>query len=200
MVGWHHWLDGHEFEQGPGDSGGQRSLVSCSPRGGRESDTTVTEQQWSSLFRSHTFHPQSHTFHPQSMSHNSVSSWTRYTMTMLEPGTHYLRRVPESRPLNHRKHQGGWGSASPAAEQHPSDSARVPTGAPGAPPDAAGGLTESGGALRAFQIPRPGRLRPRSQPRQAALWPRSRTEQAAPGQPGCMKRTPPRESAGFRLG
>ena len=30
MVGWHHWLDGHEFEQGPGDSGGQRSLVGYS--------------------------------------------------------------------------------------------------------------------------------------------------------------------------
>ena len=27
MVGWHHWLNGHEFEQTPGDSGGQVSLV-----------------------------------------------------------------------------------------------------------------------------------------------------------------------------
>ena len=27
MVGWHHQLKGHEFEQTPGDSGGQRSLV-----------------------------------------------------------------------------------------------------------------------------------------------------------------------------
>ena len=26
MVGWHHWLNGHEFEQTPEDSGGQRSL------------------------------------------------------------------------------------------------------------------------------------------------------------------------------
>ena len=30
MVGWHHWLNGHEFEQTPGDSGGQRSLICCS--------------------------------------------------------------------------------------------------------------------------------------------------------------------------
>ena len=39
------WLDGitnsgYEFEQTPGDSEGQRSLVCCSPWGGRESDTT----------------------------------------------------------------------------------------------------------------------------------------------------------------
>ena len=31
MVGWHHWLDGHEFEQTPGDSEGQRNLLCCSP-------------------------------------------------------------------------------------------------------------------------------------------------------------------------
>ena len=40
MVGWHHWLNGNGFEQAPGDSEGQGSLVCCSPRGGRESDTT----------------------------------------------------------------------------------------------------------------------------------------------------------------
>ena len=31
MVGWHHWLDGQEFEQAPGDGGEQGSLVCCSP-------------------------------------------------------------------------------------------------------------------------------------------------------------------------
>ena len=31
MVGWHHWLDGHEFEQVPGVGDGQGSLVCCSP-------------------------------------------------------------------------------------------------------------------------------------------------------------------------
>ena len=31
MVGWHHQHNGHEFEQTLGDSGGQRSLVCCSP-------------------------------------------------------------------------------------------------------------------------------------------------------------------------
>ena len=40
MVGWHHQLNGHEFEQTPGDSKGQGSLVCCSPWGHKESDTT----------------------------------------------------------------------------------------------------------------------------------------------------------------
>ena len=40
MVGWHHQLDGHEFEQTPGDSEGWGSLVCCSPWGCIESDTT----------------------------------------------------------------------------------------------------------------------------------------------------------------
>ena len=40
MVGWHHQLNGHEFEQTLGDSGGQRSLACCSPWGSKESDPT----------------------------------------------------------------------------------------------------------------------------------------------------------------
>ena len=40
MVGWHHWLNGHEFEQTPGDSEGQGSLACCSPWGLQESDRT----------------------------------------------------------------------------------------------------------------------------------------------------------------
>ena len=40
VVGWHHQLDGHEFEQVLGDGEGQGSLVCCSPWGHKESDTT----------------------------------------------------------------------------------------------------------------------------------------------------------------
>ena len=40
MVGWHHRLDGHEFEQAPGVGDGQGSLACCSPRGRKELDTT----------------------------------------------------------------------------------------------------------------------------------------------------------------
>ena len=43
MVGWHHRLNGHEFEQTPGDSEGQRSLVCCSPWGRKESGTSEQE-------------------------------------------------------------------------------------------------------------------------------------------------------------
>ena len=40
MVGWHHWLNGHEFEPAPAVGDGQGSLVCCSPWGGKESDMT----------------------------------------------------------------------------------------------------------------------------------------------------------------
>ena len=40
MVGWHHQLNGHEFEETPGVGDGQRRLVCCSPWGHKESDTT----------------------------------------------------------------------------------------------------------------------------------------------------------------
>ena len=39
MVGWHHWLNGHEFEQTLGNGEEQRSLVCCSPWGRKELDT-----------------------------------------------------------------------------------------------------------------------------------------------------------------
>ena len=40
MVGWHHRLNGHEYEQIPRDSEAQGSLASCSPWGHKESDIT----------------------------------------------------------------------------------------------------------------------------------------------------------------
>ena len=40
VVGWHHRLDGHEFEQALGVGDGQGSLVCCSSWGHRESDMT----------------------------------------------------------------------------------------------------------------------------------------------------------------
>ena len=40
MVGWHHQLDGHEFEQTLDDGEGQGRLACCSPWGGKELDTT----------------------------------------------------------------------------------------------------------------------------------------------------------------
>ena len=40
MVGWHHRLNGHEFEQTLGGGEGQESLVCCSPWGHTDSDMT----------------------------------------------------------------------------------------------------------------------------------------------------------------
>ena len=41
-FGWHHQLDGHEFEKNPGDGEGQESLARYSPWGCKETD--ITEQ------------------------------------------------------------------------------------------------------------------------------------------------------------
>ena len=49
MVGWHHWLNGHEFQQGPGVGDGHGSLVCCSPWGHKESDLT----EWLSSSKQH---------------------------------------------------------------------------------------------------------------------------------------------------
>ena len=43
MVGWHHWLNGHEFDQVLGDGEGQGSLACC--RGRKKSDMTGQQQQ-----------------------------------------------------------------------------------------------------------------------------------------------------------
>ena len=44
MVGWHHRLNGHEFEQTPGDGEGQGSLAGWSPRGHKVKHDLATEQ------------------------------------------------------------------------------------------------------------------------------------------------------------
>ena len=40
MIGWHHWLNGYEFEWTPGVGDGQGGLVCCNPWGRKELDTT----------------------------------------------------------------------------------------------------------------------------------------------------------------
>ena len=45
MVGWHHQLDGDEFEQDPGVGDGQGSLVCCNPWGCKKLDMRATKQQ-----------------------------------------------------------------------------------------------------------------------------------------------------------
>ena len=53
MAGWHHWLDGFEFEQSLGVGNGQGSLMCCSPWGHKESDTTKW-LNWTDLFKEFT--------------------------------------------------------------------------------------------------------------------------------------------------
>ena len=50
MVGWHHRLNGHEFEQTPGDREGQGSLTFCSPWGRRDLDATEPLNNNSTLY------------------------------------------------------------------------------------------------------------------------------------------------------
>ena len=44
MNGWHYRFSGHEFEETPGDSEGQGSLMCCSPGGHRVGHDLMTEQ------------------------------------------------------------------------------------------------------------------------------------------------------------
>ena len=46
MVGWHRWLDGHEFEQSPGVGDGHGSLTCCSRWGHRIGHAWATELNW----------------------------------------------------------------------------------------------------------------------------------------------------------
>ena len=48
-VGWHYRLNGHEFEQTPGDGEGQGGLVCCSPWGCKELDMTEPPNNKGSL-------------------------------------------------------------------------------------------------------------------------------------------------------
>ena len=50
MLGWNHWLDGHEFEQAPGAGDGQRSLACYRLWGRKVSDTTGRLNWADSLF------------------------------------------------------------------------------------------------------------------------------------------------------
>ena len=54
MVGWYHYLNGHEFQYIPGVGDGQGGLVYCSPWGHKESDTTerLNSVQFSSVTQS----------------------------------------------------------------------------------------------------------------------------------------------------
>ena len=71
MLGWHHWLDGHEFDQTLRDSEGQGSLASCSPWGHKASDMT----KWATNVLRYC----ENTVLPWQSSHTSGTSQSPYT-------------------------------------------------------------------------------------------------------------------------
>ena len=90
MAGWHHWLNGHEFEQALGDSEGQGGLSHSSLWGCRVRHDLVTEQQklilkdhskaewWSSLITLLTLGQRSHSYcieKSEAFTHLNHSKW-----------------------------------------------------------------------------------------------------------------------------
>ena len=63
MVGWHHWLNGYESEQTPGDGQGQGSLAFCSPQGHQESDMTEQLNNKNNSVPAQRLSPQEPSFH-----------------------------------------------------------------------------------------------------------------------------------------
>ena len=55
LVGWHHQLNGHEFEQALGNGGGQGSLACCSPRSHKELDMTESLSNNKDVFQDRHF-------------------------------------------------------------------------------------------------------------------------------------------------
>ena len=82
MVGWHHWLDGLEFEQAPGVGDGQGGLVCCSPWDCKEFDTTE-QLNWTEQEKNGAGHRvdvcNSETRHSASKLTDSHGSWLIYT-------------------------------------------------------------------------------------------------------------------------
>ena len=73
MIRWHHWLNGHEFEQTPGDRQGQGSLAFCRSWGRRVRHDLATEQQNNDLAF---IHSNTVTYFKANFDHHLVNSVT----------------------------------------------------------------------------------------------------------------------------
>ena len=101
MVGWHHQLNGHEFEQTLGAGDGQGGLACCSPWGRKESRVTERLSHTHSAFLSVSSRPSNNIqtqksprcTHPVSFS----TSWARYPPARL--GRHPNPMLPGLQPL-----------------------------------------------------------------------------------------------------
>ena len=79
MVGWHHWLDGHEFEQALGLGDGQGSLACCSPWSCNESDTTEQLSNWTELIEASYFQPYMQTRTPHTLVGRAQNNHSRHS-------------------------------------------------------------------------------------------------------------------------
>ena len=100
MVGWHQWLNGHEFEQALGDCEGQGSLVCCNPWGCKKSDT-IERWNWTELGQTHLLILES-PLHRQ----EATGAWLEDTDTggsqfweIILPCGHWCWQVPFFNPL-----------------------------------------------------------------------------------------------------
>ena len=85
MVGWHHWINGHECEQALGAGDGQRGLACCSPWGHKELDTTEQLKNSSKILPLNHFPPAARNSHsmlkmpnlflPQDLCITILSAW-----------------------------------------------------------------------------------------------------------------------------
>ena len=88
MAGWHHWLDGHEFEWSPGVGDGQGGLACCDSWGHKESDTTerLNWTEWIHIYMwayIYSFHIFFHSSLLQDVKYSSLYSrsfWFTYFM------------------------------------------------------------------------------------------------------------------------
>ena len=76
VVVWHHRLDGHDFEQAPGDGEGQGSLACCSSWGCKELDMTEW-LNWTEPWKGRAVFPKS--ARPQTSSDTENKSHSEYT-------------------------------------------------------------------------------------------------------------------------
>ena len=96
MVGWHHRLNGHEFEQTPGGGEGQGSLARCSPWGGRVRHNWATDRQHATcgnLFPPPRIEPASLALEAQSLNH-----WTTREVLHLNSYLGICLRRPQTQP------------------------------------------------------------------------------------------------------
>ena len=98
IIGWHHWLNGHEFEQAPGAGDRHGGLVCCSPWSCKELDTTERLNN-NALFPPGIGHCLSSVYLLYiSWSIISLPSWEALAAPLLPPEAHLFKEVSATAP------------------------------------------------------------------------------------------------------